>query len=151
MACFWYQLLDSSIWKIKLSRLSRLVRYRLFRLNTHYQSLSWSNSVWPWILSDLQFKRHSHITLKKNLHQNFQTIQNEFQRMATTEWGMLYSMIQISPNLQFHSKTYTWLEKGSNRPDVSLTVAAKTMNKMCLRARDSAQSFRARMQEITSH
>ena len=56
---------------------------------------------------------------------------------------LLYSRIQISPDLGFHSKTYMWLEKGSIRSDVSLTAAAKTMNKMCLCARGSVQGFRA--------
>ena len=51
----------------------------------------------------------------------------------------------------FIKKTYTWLEKGSIRPDVSLTAAAETMNKMCLGTRGSAQSFQVRMQEINSH
>ena len=64
---------------------------------------------------------------------------------------LLYSRIQIYPDLQFHSKTYTWLEKGSIWPDVSLTAAAETINKMCLCARDSAQGFQARIQEINSH
>ena len=55
------------------------------------------------------------------------------------------------PIYDFIQKTYTWLEKGSIRPDVSLTAAAETMNKMCLCARGSTQGFRARMQEINSH
>ena len=44
-----------------------------------------------------------------------------------------------------------WLEKGSIRPDVSLTAAAKKRNKMSLYTRGSAQGFQARMQEINSH
>ena len=64
---------------------------------------------------------------------------------------MLYSRIQISPDLRFHSKIYTWLEKSSIRPDVSLTAAAETINKMCLCARRSAPGFQTWMQEINSH
>ena len=51
----------------------------------------------------------------------------------------------------FIQKTYKWLEKGGIRPDVNLTAAAETMNKMSLCARGSVQSFRVRMQEINSH
>ena len=52
------------------------------------------------------------------------------------------------PICDFIKKTHTWLEKGSVRPDVSLTAAAEKMNKMRLRARGSEQGIRARMQEI---
>ena len=55
------------------------------------------------------------------------------------------------PIYNFTQQTYMWLEKGSIRPDVNLTAAAETMNKMSLCARGSAQSFQARMQKINSH
>ena len=55
------------------------------------------------------------------------------------------------PIYDFIPKTYTWQEKSCIRPDVRLTAAAETMNKMYLCARGSTQSFRARMQEINSH
>ena len=64
---------------------------------------------------------------------------------------MLYSRIQISLDLWFHSnKKHTRLEKGSIWPDVSLKAATKKMNKMRLCARGSAQGFQARMQGINS-
>ena len=52
------------------------------------------------------------------------------------------------PIYNFLQKTYTWLEKGSIWLEVSLTAAAKTMNKKYLCTRGSVKSFRARMQEI---
>ena len=52
------------------------------------------------------------------------------------------------PICDFIQKTHTWLEKGSIRPDVSLTAVAETMNKMRPCARGCAQGFRVRMQEI---
>ena len=59
--------------------------------------------------------------------------------------------VRSFPIYDFIQKTYTWLAKGSIQPDVNLTAAAKTMNKMYFCARRSAQSFRVRMQEINSH
>ena len=57
-------------------------------------------------------------------------------------WGtLLYNRIQISPDLRFHSKNIH-VANDSIRPDVSLTAAAETMNKMSLRKRLRAELSR---------
>ena len=40
---------------------------------------------------------------------------------------LLYSRIQISPDFGFHSKTHTWLEKGSIRLDVNPNCLANQL------------------------
>ena len=76
---------------------------------------------------------------------------------STKVWRTVFSGIcykagfRSLPIYDFIQKTYTWLEKGSIQPDVSLMAAAETMNKMCLCARGSTQGFQVRMQEINSH
>ena len=93
--------------------------------------------------SGLQLQTHVYTIFKDFLTKTYFSVHITHSFVNFRGFILLNSRIQISPDLRFHLKTYTWLEKGSIRLDVSLTAAAKTMNKMCLCARGSAQGFQA--------